>query len=116
MISAQVSGPDRGPVADRPRRRGQTPPHTPLRPHWACRADGQPWPCATARLMLKAEYESKMPSLSIYLAGLFYEAMRDLYHLNPHDGPSPRALYDRFVGWGPFRRSIVEPSTSHRDT
>jgi hypothetical protein len=54
--------------------------------------------CPTARLMLKAEYENKMPSLSIYLAGLLYEAMRDLYHLNPHDGPSPRALYDRFVG------------------
>ena len=39
------------------------------------------------------------------LAGLLYEAMHDLYHLNPHDGPHPRDLFDRFVAWGPFRRS-----------
>ncbi|MFI7594008.1 hypothetical protein [Micromonospora sp. NPDC049359] len=115
-MSTQVSVPERGPVANRPRQHGQAPPHTPLRPHWACRADGQPWPCATARLMLKAEYEDTMPSLSIYLAGLMYEAMRDLYHLNPHDGPSPQALFDRFVGWGPFRRPAVEAATSRGGT
>ncbi|MCX4389707.1 hypothetical protein OG777_22635 [Micromonospora peucetia] len=50
-------------------------------------------------------------ALSIYLAGLLYEAMRDLYHLNAHDGPSPRHLFDRFVAWGPYRRPIVEPPT-----
>ncbi|MER5702494.1 hypothetical protein ABT023_11165 [Micromonospora sp. NPDC002296] len=27
--------------------------------------------------------------LSIYLSGLHYEAVRDLYRLNPDDGPAP---------------------------
>ncbi|GHJ17288.1 hypothetical protein [Micromonospora sp. AKA38] len=44
----------------------------------------------------------------IYLAGLLYEAMRD-FHLNPHDGPSPQQMYQRFLGWSPFRRPVVEP-------
>lgn len=68
---------------------------------WACRACGQPWPCAEARLLLKAEFAGRPPSLSIYLTGLFHEAMHDLYHLNPHHGPGPRELFDRFVVWGP---------------
>ncbi|MBQ0892215.1 hypothetical protein KBX37_03720 [Micromonospora sp. U56] len=108
VISAQLPTPRLGPHPDRPSYRTQTtPPHTPMRPHWFCRSCGQPWPCAQSRLLLKAEYERKLPTLSIYLAGLMYEAMQDLYHLNPHDGPSPRELFDRFVAWGPFRRAVV---------
>ncbi len=76
---------------------------------WACRACGQPWPCAEARLLLKAEFATRPSSLSIYLAGLLYEAMHDLYHLNPHDGPGPRELFDRFVAWGPYRRPAGQP-------
>ncbi|WP_026184826.1 hypothetical protein [Salinispora vitiensis] len=95
-----------GPHPQHPRHRTRNqPPHTPLRPTWTCRACGHPWPCAEARLLLKAQYETQQPSLTIYLAGLCYEAMHDLYHLNPHDGPNPRELFDRFVSWGPFRRS-----------
>ncbi|GAA3748868.1 hypothetical protein [Micromonospora maritima] len=45
--------------------------------------------------------------MSIYLAGLMFEAMRDLYHLNPHYGLSPPEMFERFVAWGPFRRSIT---------
>ncbi|MFI6781171.1 hypothetical protein [Micromonospora sp. NPDC050276] len=56
----------------------------------------------------KAEYEAALPALSIYLSGLMYEAMRDLFQLNPHDGPSPRDMFERLVAWGPFRRSILE--------
>ncbi|WP_158273793.1 hypothetical protein [Micromonospora sp. RP3T] len=26
-----------------------------------------------------------------------------------HDGPSPQQMYQRFLGWSPFRRPIVEP-------
>ncbi|WP_026185607.1 hypothetical protein [Salinispora pacifica] len=81
------------------------PPHTPLRPTWTCRACGHPWPCAEARLLLTAQYDTRQSNLSIYLAGLCYEAMHDLYHLNPHDAPHPRDLFERFVAWGPFRRS-----------
>lgn len=105
MSRRQLPQPRLGPHPEHPRHRsGNRPPHTPFRPLWACRACGQPWPCAEARLLLKTEYERRHLSLSIYLAGLLYEAMHDLYHLNPHDGPSPRALFDRFVAWGPFRR------------
>ncbi|NYT96748.1 hypothetical protein [Salinispora sp. H7-4] len=76
------------------------PPHTPRRPLWTCRACAQPWPCPDARLHLTAEYHNRQPHLSIYLAGL--------YHLNPHDGPTPRQLFDRFIAWGPFRRTPRE--------
>ncbi|WP_433387411.1 hypothetical protein [Micromonospora sp. KLBMP9576] len=110
MISTQLPQPRPGPRPERPRHRdADRPPHTPLRPHWACRSCGQPWPCATARLLLTAEYDAERHALSIYLAGLMYEAMRDLYHLNPHDGPSPRRMFDRFVAWGPYRRAVPGP-------
>ncbi|MCN0154997.1 hypothetical protein [Salinispora arenicola] len=78
---------------------GSRPPHTPLRPKWLCRACGQQWPRPEARLLPKVEYSGRLPSLTIYLAGLMYEAMHDLYHLNPNGRPSPRELFDRFVSW-----------------
>ncbi|WP_433528978.1 hypothetical protein ACQPYA_21965 [Micromonospora sp. CA-263727] len=109
MISTRLPRPGRGPEPERPRAAGTQPPHTPLRPMWCCRADGQPWPCAEARLLLRAEYEGNLIGLSIYLAGLMYEAMRDLYHLNPHDGPEPQSFFDRFVAWGPSRRPTTRP-------
>ncbi|GIJ23516.1 hypothetical protein Vlu01_41400 [Micromonospora lutea] len=62
-----------------------------------------------ARLLLKVEYGRNEIGLSIYLSGLFYEATRDLYHLNPHDGPTPRALFTRFVAWSPYRRPLPLP-------
>ncbi|MEV4715118.1 hypothetical protein [Micromonospora sp. NPDC049374] len=85
-------------------------PHTPLRPMWCCRACGQPWPCGPARLRLRTEYDADRPGLSIYLAGLMYEAMRDLYHFNAHDAPEPGVLFDRFLAWA-RRRPAVDPPT-----
>ncbi|GIJ80582.1 hypothetical protein SAMN05443287_115104 [Micromonospora phaseoli] len=97
----------------RPYPAGPDAPHTPLRPMWCCRADGQPWPCGSARLLLRAEYDHDLTGLSIYLAGLMYEAMRDLYHLNPHDGPEPKALFDRFLAWArPRRQQCADPGRS----
>ncbi len=84
--------------------------HTALRPMWCCRACGQPWPCAPARLVLKAEYADDQIGLSLYLCGLLHEAARDLYRLNPDAGPSPADLFRRFVAWGPYRRPVVDPS------
>ncbi|MGN9811031.1 hypothetical protein ACTMSW_16920 [Micromonospora sp. BQ11] len=105
MIRHQLPQPPYGPPPDRPRPHpSHATPHTPLRPMWCCRACGQPWPCAHARLLLKIEYEDNAVGLSIYLCGLLYEAARDLYRLNPDDGPSPRDLFTRFVAWGPYRR------------
>ncbi|MFF0721232.1 hypothetical protein [Verrucosispora sp. NA02020] len=107
MITTRLPVPGDGPRPERPRSVGSRPPHTPLRPTWCCRADGQPWPCGEARLLLRSEYDANSAGLTIYLAGLMYEAMRDLYHLNPHDGPEPRTLFDRFVAWGAARRPIA---------
>ncbi|MEH1014109.1 hypothetical protein V6U90_13485 [Micromonospora sp. CPCC 206060] len=42
--------------------------------------------------------------LSVYLCGLLHLAITDLYRLNPHDAPAPRALFNRFVGWSPRNR------------
>ncbi|MEV6694455.1 hypothetical protein AB0M35_23565 [Micromonospora sp. NPDC051196] len=110
MISHQLPQPVDGPAAERPRAYpSHEKPHTPLRPMWCCRACGHPWPCATARLLLKFEYRSNEIGLSIYLSGLFYEATRDLLRLNPDDGPTPRELFTRFVAWSPYRRPLIEP-------
>ncbi|MDG4795905.1 hypothetical protein [Micromonospora sp. WMMD1082] len=107
MISTRLPTPGDGPRPERPRVAGGRPPHTPLRPTWCCRADGQPWPCGEARLLLRREYDGNNVGLAIYLAGLMYEAMRDLYQLNPHGGPEPTALFNRFVAWGASRRPTV---------
>ncbi|MGW5559143.1 hypothetical protein ACWER9_18215 [Micromonospora sp. NPDC003944] len=107
---SELTAPPRSlPAADLPRSHAGATPHTPLRPMWFCRADGQHWPCGEARLRLKAEFEDNGVGLTIYLAGMYYMAAKDLYHLNPHDGPNPTDLFRRFVGWGHHRRPIVEP-------
>ncbi|WP_346776045.1 hypothetical protein [Micromonospora sp. HNM0581] len=98
-ITTRLFAPAHGPLPQRPTARDTEVPHTPLRPMWCCRADGQPWPCGQARLLLHVEYDGNLPGLSIYLAGLMYEAMRDLYRLNPHDGPTPATLFTRFMAW-----------------
>ncbi|MBO4208850.1 hypothetical protein [Micromonospora echinofusca] len=90
-------------VAGPPDPVGATTPHSPLRPIWCCRACGHPWPCARARLHLTAEYADTLVTLSVYLCGLLHEAVGDLYRLNPADGPSPQAMFDRFLGWVPHR-------------
>ncbi|WP_372495056.1 hypothetical protein [Micromonospora phytophila] len=105
-VQSKAPGP-RGAGPALPNARGW-PPHTPIRPMWCCRADGRPWPCAEARLLLKVEFDADPAGLTIYLAGLYHEAAHDLYQLNPHDGPTPRELFERFVGWSPFRRPIVD--------
>ncbi len=47
--------------------------------------------------------------LAIYLSGLYHEASHDLFRLNPHDGPTPRDLFERMVAWGPYRKGLVGP-------
>ncbi|MFF5214477.1 hypothetical protein [Micromonospora sp. NPDC000442] len=98
-ITTRLFAPERGPRPLRPYACDAEVPHTPLRPMWCCRADGQPWPCGQARLLLRVEYDGNLPGLCIYLAGLMYDAMRDLYHLNPHDAPEPTTLFTRFIAW-----------------
>ncbi|MGV9215427.1 hypothetical protein ACTFTM_26530 [Micromonospora sp. RB23] len=108
-MASGLPQPRLGPYPALPRPCGARTPHTPLRPMWCCRADGRPWPCPDARLLLKAEFDEDPVALTIYLAGLYHEAAHDLYQLNPYDGPTPRELFERFVAWGPFRRPIIDP-------
>ena len=74
-------------------------PHTPLRPLWLCRTDGQPWPCGPARLALTREYAGQHAALTIHLGGTLAEAFRDLHALNPGTAPEARSLSARFLGW-----------------
>ncbi|MGV9216142.1 hypothetical protein ACTFTM_30190 [Micromonospora sp. RB23] len=74
-------------------------PHLPLRPLWLCRVCAAPWPCPEARLALRQEYAHDRIALSIYLCTVLHDAVADLYRLNPHDGPDPKALYTRFLAW-----------------
>ncbi|MFG1678177.1 hypothetical protein [Micromonospora sp. NPDC049282] len=109
MNVAALPVPRLGPHPDRPRPYPPDhPAHLPLRPLWLCRTCGAPWPCAQARLLLKVEYADHPVDLAVYLSGLYHEATHDLFRLNPQDGPTPRDLFDRFVGWGPYRRGVVE--------
>ena len=78
-------------------------PHTPLRPLWLCRTDGQPWPCGPARLALTREYAGQPTALTIQLGSALATAFRDLHALNPNTAPEARALSTRFLGW--IRRS-----------
>ncbi|MFF0371496.1 hypothetical protein [Micromonospora sp. NPDC005087] len=74
-------------------------PHRPLKPLWVCAGCGDPWPCAVARLLLRARHEADRVPLYILLTGVFAHATRDLYTLNPYDTPRPHALFARFVDW-----------------
>ncbi|MEU0155482.1 hypothetical protein ABZ071_26965 [Micromonospora fulviviridis] len=84
------------------RQRTPRPHHPPPQPlsHSTAPHDPTGIPGTLRGPVLKVEYEAALPSLSIHLSGLMYEAMRDLFHLNPHDGPSPREMFERFVAWG----------------
>ncbi|GIJ33303.1 hypothetical protein ACN26Z_03705 [Verrucosispora sp. WMMD703] len=84
--------------------------HVALRPLWLCRACAAPWPCANARLTLLAEYRDSHVALSIYLAGLLYDAVEDLYRLDPHNAPKPAALHERFLGWAAPRAPRPHPT------
>jgi len=67
--------------------------HNPVRPTWQCGGCGDPWPCASRRQQLLAEYLGARVSLTLYVTALFVDACRDM--------PSAPAgdLYQRFLGW-----------------
>lgn len=73
--------------------------HAPIRPIWHCRRGCGVWPCATARLTLRAVFDGDPVGLSIEMAGYLFDATGDMVKLNPHDMPGPDALFVRFVGW-----------------
>ncbi|WBB80210.1 hypothetical protein O7606_02145 [Micromonospora sp. WMMD882] len=93
------------PAADRPLAGfGAATAHTPVQPIWVCRGCGHPWPCGEARRRLLIEYEGNMVSLAVYLCGMLYRAVDDLCRVTPDTVPEPGRLWERFVGWAPYRR------------
>lgn len=83
-------------------------PHTPIRPLWLCRTDGQPWPCPTARLTLARRYTEQHTALLVHLGTCLIHAHHDLHALHPTDPPTPTQLSRRFLGW-------VNPPTADRE-
>jgi hypothetical protein len=83
--------------------------HLPGRPSWRCRTCDEPWPCATRRAELLAEYADAPVALALYLSGYFLDAAVDL-----QSTPAGH-LYWRFLGWlRPVRRQPSVPWGSDR--
>ncbi|GGM41078.1 hypothetical protein GCM10011608_27300 [Micromonospora sonchi] len=85
--------------------------HLPERPGWRCRACGAAWPCPMARMLLRAEYGPDRVGLSVYLAGVLFDATEDLMRETPP--PTPGELFERFLAWNaPGAPPVtVNPST-----
>jgi hypothetical protein len=77
------------------------PRHQPIPPLWRCRTCAHPWPCGPARLALLHQYADNHIGLTLHLATLHQQAVTDLHDINPHTGPDPRTLHQRFLGWIP---------------
>jgi hypothetical protein len=67
--------------------------HAPTRPTWLCTGCGAPWPCATRRQQLQADYREAHLALGLYLASCLVDAAADF--------PAEPAgdLYNRFLRW-----------------
>jgi hypothetical protein len=74
--------------------------HAPLRPLWICRTCG-PWPCATARLMLKGAYWDRRADLPVLMAKVMHQAVLDLTCFYPELDLD--AVSARFIGWAARR-------------
>ncbi len=80
------------------------PEHLGVRPTWDCLACGLPWPCATARGKLLAEF-GRFPSvMTIYLSAQMYDAVGDLISAGQF---APANLFERFLAW--TRRPSTDP-------
>jgi hypothetical protein len=72
--------------------------HAPLRPMWICPTCAGPWPCATARLYLKAEYCERRADLPVFMAQVMHDAIVDLNRINPAELDLAN-VFNRFIGW-----------------
>lgn len=68
--------------------------HLPDRPTWTCRACDNPWPCVTARLRLRTEYDGHSVPLMMYLNAQHVLAIGDI-----GEKVTAAELYRRFLGW-----------------
>jgi len=67
--------------------------HMPMRPFWNCTGCTGPWPCATKRRQLLAQYADARISLHLLMAMRLADAAGELGHVPSGD------LDDRFLGW-----------------
>ncbi|MBW4701008.1 MULTISPECIES: hypothetical protein [unclassified Micromonospora] len=67
--------------------------HSPVPPIWSCAGCSLPWPCATRRQELRAEFDGAPVSLTIYLASYLTWAAEDLTWVQAG------VWYRRFIGW-----------------
>jgi hypothetical protein len=68
--------------------------HAADRSSWDCRACGEPWPCAPAKVTLNEDFWDRRSTLIVFLVSTFYAAV-DSYA----DREAPPDLYGRFVMW-----------------
>lgn len=69
--------------------------HGPTMPLWTCAGCSLPWPCATRRRELLAQYEEAPMSLALYMGSCFVTAAQDL------SWAPAGLLRRRFLGWLP---------------
>jgi hypothetical protein len=67
--------------------------HGPVLPLWTCGGCNLPWPCATRKRELRAEFERAPVSLALYMGSYLVWAAQDLSWI-PACG-----LHQRFLGW-----------------
>ncbi|GAA4609264.1 hypothetical protein GCM10023107_90770 [Actinoplanes octamycinicus] len=70
--------------------------HQGERPSWDCKACGEPWPCAVAKVELAEQYQRFPHGLAVLLGSYLIEAIDDWA---AGSGGSPPDLYERFLGW-----------------
>ncbi len=87
-------------------------PHAPMRPLWLCRVCAAAWPCPPARLLLTMDYRRDRAGLPVYMAGMLFDAARDLMKLTPSQPPTPEELFDRFLAWTARAFGRLDPSPS----
>ncbi|WP_081476072.1 nuclear transport factor 2 family protein [Micromonospora maris] len=83
--------------------------HLPVRPGWSCGVCAAPWPCPRARMLLRVEYGADRVGLSVYLAGMLFDATGDLLRHTGGPLPAPEELFDRFLAW-----TAPQPRARHR--
>ncbi|NES15067.1 hypothetical protein G3554_13495 [Micromonospora sp. PPF5-17] len=67
--------------------------HGPVLPIWSCGGCGAPWPCATRRRELRAEFADAPVSLALYMGAHLVRATADL------TWAPAGTLHRRFLGW-----------------
>lgn len=72
------------------------PEHIAQRPSWDCRACGQPWPCAVAKVDLAEQFARRPTELTLYLSANMYEAIEDM---RAATRGTPAGLSGRFLDW-----------------